>query len=169
MSLLEDWRNEAYGVDINSPQGKKFWEHYFQLEKGIYEKILADADNVVEGTVEELANKFDVELKIMVGVLDGIDDSLIHSNPIETMDKDTKVNMGFDKELLYKNMVGADAPWLYNLPVWDELIDEKRRKELYLEQKKSGTVVKDKKVGRNDPCPCGSGKKYKQCCMRKAQ
>ncbi|HUE71997.1 MAG TPA: SEC-C metal-binding domain-containing protein, partial [Pirellulaceae bacterium] len=25
-----------------------------------------------------------------------------------------------------------------------------------------------KKVGRNDPCPCGSGKKYKQCCMRAA-
>ena len=23
------------------------------------------------------------------------------------------------------------------------------------------------KVGRNDPCPCGSGKKYKQCCLRK--
>ncbi len=30
---------------------------------------------------------------------------------------------------------------------------------------KSATVVrKDKKVGRNDPCPCGSGKKYKDCC-----
>ena len=28
------------------------------------------------------------------------------------------------------------------------------------------TVVKPKKVGRNDPCPCGSGKKYKQCCGR---
>ncbi|MBQ9742174.1 MAG: preprotein translocase subunit SecA [Ruminococcus sp.] len=26
------------------------------------------------------------------------------------------------------------------------------------------TVVKKKKVGRNDPCPCGSGKKYKKCC-----
>ncbi len=25
------------------------------------------------------------------------------------------------------------------------------------------------KVGRNDPCPCGSGKKYKQCCERKTQ
>ena len=25
------------------------------------------------------------------------------------------------------------------------------------------------KVGRNDPCPCGSGKKYKQCCLRKEQ
>jgi preprotein translocase subunit SecA len=25
-------------------------------------------------------------------------------------------------------------------------------------------VVKGQKVGRNDPCPCGSGKKYKKCC-----
>lgn len=31
----------------------------------------------------------------------------------------------------------------------------------------SGTVVRtEAKVGRNDPCPCGSGKKYKQCCGR---
>ena len=28
-------------------------------------------------------------------------------------------------------------------------------------------VRKDKKVGPNDPCPCGSGKKYKKCCMQK--
>ncbi|MDC7226366.1 MAG: YchJ family protein [Spirochaetales bacterium] len=29
----------------------------------------------------------------------------------------------------------------------------------------SATVVRDSpKVGRNDPCPCGSGKKYKKCC-----
>ena len=26
------------------------------------------------------------------------------------------------------------------------------------------TPKKSKKIGRNDPCPCGSGKKYKQCC-----
>jgi preprotein translocase subunit SecA len=29
---------------------------------------------------------------------------------------------------------------------------------------RSKTVKKDRKVGRNDPCPCGSGKKYKKCC-----
>ena len=28
---------------------------------------------------------------------------------------------------------------------------------------------KEKKIGRNDPCPCGSGKKYKNCCMLKQQ
>ncbi len=26
-----------------------------------------------------------------------------------------------------------------------------------------------KKIGRNDPCPCGSGKKYKSCCWKKDQ
>jgi SEC-C motif-containing protein len=32
-------------------------------------------------------------------------------------------------------------------------------------QTKPKTVVRDKaKIGRNDPCPCGSGKKYKKCC-----
>ena len=70
----------------------------------------------------------------------------------------------YDKELLYKNMVEAKAEWLYTLEEWNPLITEERRAELYKEQKKSNTIVKEKKVGRNDPCPCGSGKKYKFCC-----
>jgi SWIM/SEC-C metal-binding protein len=28
----------------------------------------------------------------------------------------------------------------------------------------SKTLYVEKKIGRNEPCPCGSGKKYKQCC-----
>ena len=32
---------------------------------------------------------------------------------------------------------------------------------------KKAPVRKDKKAGPNDPCPCGSGKKYKKCCMQK--
>ena len=28
-------------------------------------------------------------------------------------------------------------------------------------------IVKENKTGRNDPCPCGSGKKYKKCCLDK--
>ena len=50
------------------------------------------------------------------------------------------------------------------IPQWDEIFTEEKKKELYVEQKKSGTVVKGPKIGRNDPCPCGSGKKYKHCC-----
>ena len=32
---------------------------------------------------------------------------------------------------------------------------------------KKQPVKKDKKIGPNDPCHCGSGKKYKKCCMQK--
>jgi hypothetical protein len=31
---------------------------------------------------------------------------------------------------------------------------------------KNRPVVAGRKIGRNDPCPCGSGKKYKKCCLR---
>ena len=65
-------------------------------------------------------------------------------------------------------MVAAKADWLYELPQWDGRLTEERRKELYKEQKSSTTIVKGKKIGRNDPCPCGSGKKYKHCCGKNA-
>ena len=35
------------------------------------------------------------------------------------------------------------------------------------DQFKQRPFVKARDVGRNDPCPCGSGKKYKKCCMSK--
>lgn len=134
------------------------------MEKGVYEKLLANPDEAVEGTVKELAEKYELSIMEMTGFLDGINDSLVTPNPIEEMDEDTKVSLAFDKEKLYKNMVDAKADWLYNLPAWDEIFDAETKHALYLEQKKSGTVVVGKKIGRNDPCPCGSGKKYKKCC-----
>lgn len=164
MTLLETWRNLAYETEMNEKQATEFWGTYFNIEKGIYEKILSTPDEIVRGTVKELAEKFEVETLIMVGFLDGINDSLKTPNPIETMEEDTVVNLDYDNEKLYYNMVGAKADWLYELPQWDTLLTEDVRKKLFKEQKLSNTVVRDKKVGRNDPCPCGSGKKYKKCC-----
>ena len=72
-----------------------------------------------------------------------------------------------DPEKLYYNMVEAKANWLYGLPEWDQILTKERREELYKEQKRSGTVRREgRKIYPNDPCPCGSGKKYKKCCMR---
>lgn len=166
MALLQEWRDVAYSQEADKAQLQKFWTNYFMIEKGIYEKLLTNPDEVVRGTVKDLADKFEVDVMTMVGFLDGINDSLKVQNPIEEMDENTEVNLGFDKEMLYKNMVDAKADWLYELPQWDEIFTEEQKKELYKEQKKSGTVVKGPKIGRNDPCPCGSGKKYKHCCGR---
>lgn len=168
MALLETWRKLAYETEMDQNQATAFWGNYFEYEKGIYEKILSTPDEVVKGTVKELAEKFGVEVLLMTGFLDGINDSLKNANPIETMEEDTEVSLDFDKEKLYYNMVGAKAEWLYELPQWDSLLSEETRKDLYKKQKLSGTVVKGKKIGRNEPCPCGSGKKYKNCCGKNA-
>ena len=141
MTLLENWRNLAYGDGLDDKKKEELWSGYFTIEKGIYEQILANPTEVVEGTVKELAE-----------------------NPIETMDEDTKVKIEIDPEKLYYNMVEAKATWLYELPQWDAILTEERRTELYREQKASGTVRNTHKIYPNDPCPCGSGKKYKKCC-----
>ena len=151
MALLQEWRDAAYASDMDQNTAQQFWGTYFEL---------------VKGTVKELAKKYGVEVFMMTGFLDGINDSLKEANPIEEMTEDTEVSLGFDKEKLYKNMVAAKAEWLYELPQWEAIFTEEQRKELYKEQKNSTTVRKEKKVGRNDPCPCGSGKKYKKCCGR---
>ncbi len=166
MALLEQWRGIAYNEKTDKGELQKFWQRYFLLEKGVYEKLLEQPDEAVEGTVKELAERFELDIMAMTGFLDGINDSLVTPNPIEEMEEDTRVSLAFDKEKLYKNMVDAKADWLYELPQWETIFDADKRKELYLEQKKSGTVVKEAKVYPNDPCPCGSGKKYKKCCGR---
>ncbi len=164
MALLENWQKIAYNEKTNKQELQRFWQRYFLVEKGVYEKLLTNPEEKVEGTVKELADKYEISVLDMTGFLDGINDSLVEPNPIDTMEEDTKVSLAFDKEKLYKNMVDAKADWLYELPMWDEIFDAETKKALYLEQKKSGTVIVGKKTGRNDPCPCGSGKKYKHCC-----
>jgi hypothetical protein len=53
----------------------------------------------------------------------------------------------------------AEGPWEYD-KVMEELLEQDRKAE-----KKMLVLKKGKKFGRNDPCPCGSGKKFKRCCM----
>lgn len=166
-TLLEQWRDIAYNESADRGQLQQFWGSYFQIEKEIYEQLLTNPDEEVKGTVKELAEKYNLTVMEMTGFLDGINESLETPNPIEEMEEDTVVSLKFDKRKLYMNMVDAKADWLYELPQWDNIFDEATRKSLYLEQKKSGTIIKAPKVGRNDPCTCGSGKKYKHCCGRK--
>ena len=162
-TLYQQWQNIAYDETADRSQLEKFWGTYFQIEKEIYEKLLSNPDEVVKGTVKELAEKFGQEVLTMIGFLDGINDSLKVQNPIEEMEEDTPVSLKFDKALLYKNMVGAEADWLYGLPQWEKIFDEETRKALYKEQKSSTTIVKEQKIYPNDPCPCGSGLKWKKC------
>lgn len=53
---------------------------------------------------------------------------------------------------------------------YEKYPEEKRRAEgtmIHDGMSEEPYVRQSKKIGRNDPCPCGSGKKYKHCCMKK--
>ncbi|MDD2216210.1 MAG: SEC-C metal-binding domain-containing protein, partial [Eubacteriales bacterium] len=118
----------------------------------------------VSGTFQNLVDKYKVDPILFMGFLDGINSSLLKNIPIETFDENGQVDLTIDFEKLYFNMLEAKAEYLYTLEQWDAILTEEKRLEIFKNFKRSKTVIKEKTPGRNDPCPCGSGKKYKKCC-----
>ena len=96
MALLQEWQKISYNQEQDRAKLQRFWQNYFLIEKGIYEKLLDNPDEEVSGTVKELADKYEIDIMAMTGFLDGINDSLITPNPIETMEEDTVVSLAFD-------------------------------------------------------------------------
>ncbi len=163
MSLYEQW--QEVGTDFNTQnEYDAYWKKYFAKEKDVYQKILASKNNVIEGKLIELAEANDMSAMEYVGFIDGINTSLKAEINVEELTEESEINAEIDFEKLLFNMHAAKASWLYELEEWEDIFDEEKRKEIRKEYMKSKTVVKGEKIGRNDPCPCGSGKKYKKCC-----
>ena len=170
MSLYEEWKEVSDIDPAEDVKGEKaLWNEYLTKETAFYEDILCKNQDVVEGTISELAEKYDVTPVMMAGFMDGISESLKSDfDNLEELEADTQVRLEIDFEKLYYNMVGVPAEWLYDLPQWDDILTAQRKRELMKASRERNTVVKKEKIGRNDPCPCGSGKKYKKCCGRNA-
>jgi len=165
MSLYEQWKEEAY-VEKSQEDYEKFWGEYLPKEQKNYEYILENKEESLEGTLNELAEKFDMDSVTFTGFLDGINTSLTEELPLETLTEESNIKLSVDFEKLYYNMLKAKADWLYNLPQWDNILSLDQRKEIKKEYNKSRIVINKNKIGRNEPCPCGSGKKYKKCCLK---
>ena len=166
MSIYEKWQDL-----INNQSEKdfeKFWDEYSSAEVKIYNDILSNPSKTVTGTFGELMSGYGVSDVMFMGFLDGVGSSLKNGfdpEGLKTMDEGSPVEIIVDFEVLYRNMLAAEAEHLYTIEAWDGLLTETRREEITKEYKRSTTVVKEKTPGRNDPCFCGSGKKYKKCCM----
>jgi hypothetical protein len=144
-----------------------FWEEYSGAETKIYSDILDHPQEKVTGTIGELAEKYDVRPVIFMGFLDGINESITTPNDLEDMDETSAVAVEIIPEKLFFNMLKADADYLYSLEQWEDILGEEKMVQIAKEYRQSKTVRRaTPKIGRNDPCPCGSGKKYKQCCGR---
>lgn len=162
MTLYKKWVDLMEGQTEETFQD--FWKEYSETETKIYKDILKNKDVCPSGTFSLLVEKYEADPVIFMGFLDGINTSLKTANELESIQEDTELHLDIDFEKLFFNMLKADADYLYTLPEWDDVLSEEKRHEIVKEFKRSKTVRKEKEPGRNDPCPCGSGKKYKKCC-----
>lgn len=162
MNLFEQWE-KLIGNQTESTFDA-FWEVYSNTEKRIYSDILDTPEVKVTGVFKDLVSKYEADSVIFMGFLDGINSSLKNQQDFKTFDEASQVELDIDYEKLFFNMLEAKADYLYTLPQWENILTPDKMEEIIKAHKKSKTVVKEKEPGRNDPCPCGSGKKYKKCC-----
>ncbi len=163
MTLYEQWQNAGSSFEQQA-EYDNYWKKYFSKEAANYRQILADKQTVIKGQLAELAAHYKMSELEFVGFLDGINDSLNESIDVAALTADSAIDIEIDYEKLLFNMHAAKADWLYELDEWADIFDDAKRKEIRKAYMRSKTVVKAPKIGRNEPCPCGSGKKYKKCC-----
>lgn len=163
MSLYKDWVEMASSANTQQ-EAEAFWKDYSSAEKRIYEDILSRPYEAVEGVVKDFAEKYQTSKELFMGFLDGINESIVTPLNLEDINEDSSIKLEIDLEKLYFNMLAAKADYLYTLSQWNQILSEEKRAEIEKSYKSSKTVIKGEKIGRNDPCPCGSGKKYKKCC-----
>ena len=162
MSLYSQWQGMAE-AQRSPEENQAFWNEYFDIETEGYKKILERKDNFYEDKLTAIADEFGMSPVVFAGFMDGINTSLVEEVELDKLKESSTVSLKVDFDKLYYNMLEAKAKWLYTLSGWDGILSEERRREIRDQWRMDKQAVSNK-VGRNEPCPCGSGKKYKKCC-----
>ena len=162
MSLYKQWLDLMEGQTDETFEA--FWKEYSETETRVYAHILESKEPRLTGKFSELTAKFEADPVIFMGFLDGIQTSLNNPFELDAVTEDTDIDLDIDFEKLYFNMLKADADYLYTLKAWEGIFSEDKIMQIIKDFKRSKIVHKEKEPGRNDPCPCGSGKKYEKCC-----
>jgi hypothetical protein len=162
MTIYKQWKNLIENQTDDTFED--FWKDYSETETRIYTEILTYPTKPLSGTFKELIDRFDADPILFMGFLDGIQTSLVEPFPLEEIHEGSPISILVNTEALYLNMLLAEAEYLHSLPQWEDVLSDVKRAAITKAYKKTKIVVNNNKTGRNDPCPCGSGKKYKHCC-----
>ncbi|NLZ71080.1 MAG: hypothetical protein GX909_01085 [Clostridiaceae bacterium] len=163
-SYLKQW-NAMFQDQQSQQQNLAEIDLYYKLETAAYEKILADPKQSLKGNFVDLQKQLGFQNKpiIFIGFLDGINSSLKNNLDLEEIDDNSEINLEIDFPKLFISMHDSKADWLYTIKDWDNIISPEEQQQMLFDWRQS-KIAHSEKVGRNDPCPCGSGKKYKKCC-----
>ncbi len=171
MGYFQTW-NEKIEDNRDEQAYQAFVERYYLMEQEAYRRILSDHRQAWQGTAAELQEKlgFEGDYVIFAGFLDGIQSSLKETVDFSDFDEETEIHLDIDFEKLLYNMHEAGAKWLFDLEAWDQVLPRAKRQEIAKQFRRDHIAQRDEqRVGRNEPCPCGSGKKYKNCCGKAGQ
>lgn len=144
----------------------------------IIEYLTTEVNNDYEEKIKDAPNFEEFEKAIMLRVIDSL--WVNHLNEMEHL-KDGIMLRGYgqinplqaytmDGFELFERLLNKIDNDVAQFLLKAEIEQNLERKQVIKgnandgKQKVGHTVKKDKKVGRNDTCPCGSGKKYKNCC-----
>jgi len=163
MSLYKQWTENLESIKTQEDY-QAFFNEYMSKETECYRNILQAKNPVIEGKIKDLAEKNNMTAVEFMGFLDGANSSFKEALILDDLSEESEIKAELDFEKLLWNMHDAKAEWLYGMKEWEEIFNEEKRKQIKKEYNRSKIVVKGDKIGRNDPCPCGSGKKYKKCC-----
>ena len=163
MSLYKQWTENLESIKTQEDY-QTFFNDYMSKETDCYRNILQAKNPVIEGKIKDLAEKNNMAEVEFIGFLDGANSSFKEALILDDLTEGSEIKAEFDFEKLLWNMHDAKAEWLYGMKEWEEIFDKEKIKQIKKEYNRSKTVVKGDKIGRNDPCPCGSGLKYKKCC-----
>lgn len=172
MTYYETWIDNSENVKDQTSY-TQYINAYYSLERDAYDKILSsypDNKEFTSGKAVDLAKKLGFNsstMDIFVGFLDGIKSSLNNDLDVEGVTDDSDIDLDINYEKLFYNMRDAKATWLFKLPAWKKVLAEDKIAEITREYREAN-IAHSTKIGRNDPCTCGSGKKYKNCCGKKA-
>lgn len=172
MSLYQEWTKKSEDT-TDMGQYQSYMKEYYELEQSAYKQILQaypENDKLLNGKLGELAQAlgFGKKLDIFTGFLEGMNTSLETSLELENIDENTEISLKPDYRKLLYNMHAAKANWLFKLEAWNNVLSAEEIEDIGKNYRRENIAVSSK-TGRNEPCPCGSGKKYKNCCVKKSE
>lgn len=142
-TIQYNFSNEDFFVSLGKDFKTTWGEEVLELKNILSNTKLkkSDIDSLISQLIFYIKN--DMDTQIIVELL-------------------TSYSLDLSDKALADSIVNSFSKVFNNTPIWSL----KGLTPLESTTRQKTTIIKDKEPGRNEPCPCGSGKKYKKCCGR---
>ena len=145
-------------------EGELSRDHAVDYFRGLFHgKLIREPDFIWGALISTACDLYPEEL--FQEIQQAYEDQLVDLSYVRIEDVEHTLAQGKEKVLReFKQYRGGFVEDTIAETRWWACFEQDNR-PAYKQLTTNQPVIKKKKIGRNDPCPCGSGKKYKKCCL----